>query len=57
MSVDDLSPYEGEWVAVRDGKVVAHAKDEQTLRGNLNVRDSDDMYPVGAPPMGYMVSS
>jgi hypothetical protein len=53
MSVDDLTPYDGEWVAVRDGKVVAHAQDEETLRADPNVQDGDDMYPVGEPPSGF----
>jgi hypothetical protein len=40
-------------VAVRDGKVVAHAADEETLRANPAVRDSDDVYPVGDPVTGF----
>ena len=29
---DDLAEYDGKWVAMRDGHVVAHADDEETLR-------------------------
>jgi uncharacterized protein DUF5678 len=53
----DLSNFDGEWVAVRDGKVVAHSPDEETLRADPNVRDGDDIYPVGDPPSGfYMIN-
>jgi len=53
----DLEPYDGRWVAVRDGEVVAHAADEQELRGDPAVRESDDVYPVGEPPSGfYMIN-
>jgi hypothetical protein len=53
----DLEPYDGRWVAVRDGEVVAHAADEQELRDDPAVRESDDVYPVGEPPSGfYMIN-
>jgi hypothetical protein len=54
---DDLSNFDGRWVAVRAGKVVAHADDEQTLRADPNVQDGDDVYPIGDPPSGfYMIN-
>ena len=49
----DLSPYEGQWVAVRDGKVIASAADEQALHADPSVRESDDVYPIGDPPSGF----
>jgi hypothetical protein len=54
---DDLSNFDGRWVAVRAGIVVAHAEDEQTLRADPNVQDGDDVYPIGDPPSGfYMIN-
>jgi hypothetical protein len=49
----DLDRYDGRWVAVRDGRVVAHAEDEQALRADPAVRDGDDVYPIGDPPSGF----
>ena len=49
----DLEPYDGQWVAVRDGRVVAHADDEPALRADPEVQDGDDVYPVGEPPSGF----
>jgi hypothetical protein len=54
---DDLSRFEGRWVAVRAGRVVADAEDEATLRADPNVADGDDVYPIGEPPSGfYMIN-
>ena len=49
----DLEHYTGQWVAVRDGVVVASDPDEATLRADPAVRDSDDVYPIGEPPSGF----
>jgi hypothetical protein len=49
----ELDPYAGQWVAVRDGIVVAHADDEETLRAHPAVEKGDDVYPVGDPPSGF----
>jgi hypothetical protein len=49
----DLEPYDGKWVAVRGQEVVAHADDEEALRADPEVRDGDDVYPVGEPPSGF----
>jgi hypothetical protein len=55
--VTELDDYDGKWVAVRDGEVVAHADDEDTLRAHPKVRESDDVYPIGDPPSGfYMIN-
>ena len=38
---DDLTPYRGTWVAIRDGKVVANALDALELRDDPAVREND----------------
>lgn len=43
---DDLSPYVGRWVALRDGHVVASDLDAIALRDNPNVREDDVLMPV-----------
>ncbi len=54
---DDLSNFDGKWVAVREGKVVAAAEDEEALRAHPGVREGDDVYPIGDPPSGfYMIN-
>ncbi len=50
---DDLEHYTGEWVALRDGVVVAHDPDPEHLRANPEVRETDDIFPVGEPPSGF----
>ena len=49
----DLVHYQDQWVAVRDGEVVASADDEETLRSNPEVRPGDLVYPIGEPPSGF----
>ncbi|HZO98188.1 MAG TPA: DUF5678 domain-containing protein [Gaiellaceae bacterium] len=49
----ELEPYDGRWVAVRDGAVVAHAADEASLRADPAVREGDLVFPVGDPPSGF----
>ena len=57
MSDDDLEAYDGQWVAMRDGHVVAHAPEEAEVRGHEDVRDTDLVFPVGEPPSGfYMIN-
>lgn len=46
MPRDDLSPYAGQWVALRDGHVVTAAIDPVTLQHDPAVRDTDDLLPV-----------
>jgi hypothetical protein len=50
---DELVEYEGKWVAMRDGRVVAHADDEKTLRASADVAETDLFFPVGDPPSGF----
>ena len=54
---DDLEHYDGEWVAVRDGKVVAHDVDPEALQANPAVLPTDDLFPVGDPPSGFYTVS
>jgi hypothetical protein len=49
----NLDDYDGRWVAVRDGTVVAHGDDEGSLRADPAVRDGDLVYPIGDPPSGF----
>jgi hypothetical protein len=52
-----LDDYDGQWVAVRNGLVVAHAPDEEALRHEPGVRDDDLLYPIGDPASGfYMIN-
>jgi len=41
-----LSPYEGLWVALRDGRVVASHADPVQLKANAVVADDDVLMPV-----------
>lgn len=43
---DDLRPYAGQWVALRDGRVVTSALDPVTLRDHPDVRQDDLLTPV-----------
>ena len=49
----NLDDYDGRWVAVRDGTVVAHAADEESLRAVVAVRDGALLFPIGDPPSGF----
>jgi hypothetical protein len=50
---DDLEHYTGQWVAMRDGKVIAHEADAESLQANPAVLPTDDVFPVGDPPSGF----
>jgi Family of unknown function (DUF5678) len=50
---DDLDAYDGKWVAMRDGRVVAHGDDETEVRGSPDVEAADLVFPVGVPPSGF----
>jgi hypothetical protein len=47
---DDLTPYAGQWVALRDGHVIASDLDAVALRDNPVVTSEDALQPV--PPSG-----
>jgi hypothetical protein len=53
LPVDDLEHYTGEWVALRDGRVVGHDVDREALQARPDVLATDDMFPVGDPPSGF----
>jgi hypothetical protein len=53
MSDLDLEPYDGRWVAVRDGEVVAEADDEEGVRSDGAVEATDLVFPIGEPPSGF----
>ena len=50
---DDLTAYDGRWVAMREGKVVADGADEETVRAHADVAGDDLVFPVGEPPSGF----
>ncbi len=52
---EDLTPYAGSWVAIRDGKVVASALDSVELRDNPDVREDDFLMPVPDGAAGILI--
>lgn len=52
----DLSPYLGQWVALRDGRVVASDKRVETLLSSSKVRESDVLMPISPSRSGYFVA-
>lgn len=53
--LEDLTPYAGSWVAIRDGKVVASALGAVELRDRPDVRDDDLLMPVPDGAKGVFV--
>jgi hypothetical protein len=53
---EDLSPYVGQWVALRDGRVIAHDLELDRLRAHPEVRDDDVIVPVSPARGGYFVA-
>jgi hypothetical protein len=53
MPKEDLAPYAGQWVALRDGYVVASDPDATTLRDKPDVATTDLLMPV--PPPGLLI--
>jgi len=52
---EDLTPYAGSWVAIRDGKVVATALDAVELRETDDVREDDFLMPVPDSAAGVFI--
>jgi hypothetical protein len=52
---EDLTPYAGSWVAIRDGKVVASALDSVELRDHPDVHEDDLLMPIPTGPSGVFV--
>lgn len=46
MPKEDLTPYAGHWVALRDGYVIASALDAVTLRAQPEIHEDDVLIPV-----------
>jgi hypothetical protein len=57
LPADDLEHFTGNWVAVREGRVVAHNPDPEALRADPAVQEGDDIFPVGEPPSGFYTIS
>lgn len=45
---EDLTPYQGRWIALRDGRVIASDVDGVSLRDNPAVQEDDVLMPVPA---------
>jgi len=52
---DDLSPYRGSWVAVRDGHVIGSALNPVELRDRPEVLSSDDLFLVPSQAASTLV--
>jgi hypothetical protein len=52
---EDLTPYVGQWVALRDGYVVASDVDPLALRTHPDVREDDAILKVAPPRGGYFL--
>ena len=52
---EDLSPYAGQWVALRDGHVVASDLDPVALRDKPEVRADDMLMPVPSAKDGVFI--
>ena len=55
MPKEDLAPYAGLWVALRNGYVVASATDASLLCQRNNVQHGDTLMPVPRP--GLLICS
>jgi len=53
---EDLTPYMGKWVALRNGKVIASDLSAKGLRGNPEVRPTDALIPVPRSRAGYFIA-
>ena len=53
---EDLSEHTGQWVALRDGTVVAAALDAVSLLQHPDVRDTDILMPVPSAGSGIFVA-
>lgn len=53
---EDLAPYMGKWVALRNGKVVASDLSAKGLRSQPEVRPTDAIIPVPRSRAGYFIA-
>ncbi len=52
---DDLTPYGGQWVALRDGHVVGHDVDPTRLRAQEGINEDDAIVPVAPSGSGVFI--
>lgn len=52
---EDLSPYAGKWVALREGRVVASDIDPVRLREQAGVETEDIIVPVARLKGSYLI--
>jgi hypothetical protein len=55
LPAEDLEPYRGMWVAIRDGRIIASDLDPVALRDNPEVQPTDTLTPVPAQRDGIYV--
>lgn len=53
---EDLAPYMGKWVALRNGKVVASDFSAKGLRSKSEVSPTDVIIPVPRSRAGYFIA-
>jgi hypothetical protein len=53
---EDLAPYMGKWVALRNGKVIASDLSAKGLRGKSEVRPTDVIVPVPRSRPGFFIA-
>jgi len=53
---EDLAPYMGKWVALRNGKVIASDLSAKGLRSQAEVRPTDVIIPVPRSRAGYFIA-
>lgn len=55
MPKGDLAPYAGQWVAVRDGVIIASDISPTRLREHEDVRSDDVLVPIAHADRGYYI--
>ena len=55
LSTEDLRPYAGQWVALRDGRVIEHALDPVTLRRRPGITTDDQILVVPDGDTGVFI--
>jgi len=53
---EDLAPYMGRWVAVRDGKVIASDLSLSALQSQEQVESSDVFIPIPRTRAGFLIA-
>lgn len=53
---EDLAPYMGRWVAVRDGKVIASDLSLSALQSQAPVDSSDVFMPIPRTRPGFLIA-